>query len=238
MPTLLLIHGGWCASWVWDRLGPELHKLNIAFETVDLPGHESHQSRLLWPVSLDDYTGSVIEAADAIEGPVIAVGHSMGGFVMTVAASRAPQAFDQLVYLSGFVPVDGERFMNLARGDKESLLGSGVRPNPLLGRLELHKSVWHDALFHDCDEEDERNYANRYVGQPLRPGLNKLRLSDGLVSIPKSFLLCSNDRAISAGYQRWMADRSGIPIKHELPSGHMPMFAIPTQLAEAMGDCL
>lgn len=234
--TILLIHGGWSGSWVWDRLKLELESLNIASMAIDLPGHEPDRSGFLWNVSLDDYTDRLIQAAESIEGPVIAVAHSMGGLPMTAAASQAPQTFNQLVYLSAFAPVTGERFLNLAQGDKESVFASGVRPNPLLGAVNLKDSVRHDALFHDCSEADEQYCRSRLAGNPLRPALRKLKLTDNLASIPKRYILCSDDRALTPAYQRWMADRSGISVERELDSGHMPMFSMPGQLAQVLAD--
>ena len=162
----------------------------------------------------------------------------MGGLPMTAAANQAPQTLDRLIYLSAFVPVTGERFMNLARGDEASLLASAVRPNPFFGAIRLDKGVWHDALFHDCSGEDEKFCEPRISSNPIRPALRKLELSEHLASVPKSYILCSNDRAITPKYQRWMANRSEIPIEHELPSGHMPMFGMPTELAQVLVDCI
>lgn len=235
MSTLLLIHGAWSASWAWDPLLPELDALDIPFKTIDLPGHGSN-SATMWSVSLADYAAYVAETAEGIEGRVVTVGHSGGGFVMTAAAGQSPESFDELVYLTGFVPVEGERLMVLARGDKGSKLGPGLRPNPFLGHLSLHRSVWHDALFHDCDAESERVFEQRVEREPMRPGLKKLELRSGFQALPKSYVLCANDNAITPAYQRWMAERSKVPIRHELQCGHMPMSSNPRALARVLAE--
>ncbi len=235
MATLLLVHGGWAGSWAWDRLLPELDALGVSYKSITLPGHEPN-SGALWSVSLADYSEHLAKAAREIEDRVILVGHSAGGFVVTAAAGHSPESFDELVYLAALVPVEGERLAMLALGDKESKLGPGVRPNPFLGYLSLHRSVWHDALFHDCDDESERQFAGLVVNEPLRPGLTKLKLKSGFNKIPKSYVLCTNDHAMTTNYQRWMAERSGVPIRHELQCGHMPMNSNPKELAKVLAD--
>lgn len=235
MATLLLVHGGWSASWAWDRLLPELDGLGVRYKTISLPGHDS-DGRSLWSVSLSDYTEYLADAAEKIDDRVVMVGHSSGGFVITAAAGQSPDSFDELVYLAALVPIEGERLAVLALGDKESKLGPGVRPNPLLGYLSLHQSVWHDALFHDCDDESERQFAELVVNEPMRPGLTKLKLKSGFDKIPKSYVLCTNDHAMTTNYQLWMAERSGVPLRHEMQCGHMPMSSNPKELARVLAD--
>ena len=235
MATLLLVHGGWAGSWAWDQLLPELDALGVSYRAVTLPGHDSN-SGALWSVSLADYSEHLANAAMETDDRVILVGHSSSGFVITAAASHSPECFDELVYLAALVPIEGERLASLAFGDKESKLGPGVRPNPFLGYLSLHPSVWRDALFHDCDDASERQFAKLVVKEPLRPGLTKLKLNSGFNKIPKSYVLCTNDHAMTTNYQRWMAERSGVPIRYELQCGHMPMNSNPKELARVLAD--
>lgn len=126
-------------------------------------------SRSLWSVSLSDYTEFLADAAEKIDDRVVMIGHSSSGFVITASAGQTPASFDELVYIAALVPVEGGRLAVLVLGDKESKLGTGVRPNPLLGYLSLHQKVWHDALFHDCDDESERQFAELMVNEPMRP---------------------------------------------------------------------
>lgn len=225
--TLLLVHGGWCSSWVWENLSPELQ---VPAKVIDLPGHAG-DGRTMWSVTLNDYADTVINAAKAIEGRVILVGHSAGGFVINAAAGKDPDAFDELVYLAGLVPIGGERIMQVAPKNTTSVMNSGVRPNPLRGIISLNQNVCHDALYHDCCEEIEKRASSRIEAEPLRPGLAKLKLSDKFYSLPKSYILCTEDNAIPPDAQRRMAKRSDVPVKHEIATGHMPMYSAPSELA-------
>ncbi len=235
MKTVLLVHGGWSTSSAWDQLLPELDTLAVPYKTVDLPGHGTN-AKSMWSVSLNDYADYLRSVAEEVAGPVVTLGHSAGGFAVTAAAGRWPDSFDELVYLAGFVPIPGERLMQLAQGDAESKLAPGVRPSPIRGHLSLHESVWHDALFHDCSEEDAMAYGRGLVLEPLRPGIKRIQIEDAFRDIPKSYVLCLNDQAVTTDYQRWMANRSNIPIAHELDCGHMPMLAKPKELAAVIAQ--
>ena len=101
-PTIVLIHGafGDGSSWrpVFDRLVGDGH-------TVLAPPNPLRG--LPYDAS---YTASVI---DQLDGPVVLVGHSYGGMVITGAAARAHARISRLVYLDGFVPEDGQSFFDL-----------------------------------------------------------------------------------------------------------------------------
>lgn len=225
--TLLLVHGGWCSGSIWELLLPELQ---VPTKVIDLPGHNG-DGRRMWSVTLGEYADTIIDAANSIDGRVILVGHSSGGFMINAAAGKDPSAFNELVYLAGLVPIDGERVMRFAPKNCTSLMNSGIRPNPIKGCMSLDQSVHHDALYHDCSEEIEARASNRAEPEPIRPGMAKLKLSSGFDSLPKSYILCTEDKAILPDRQRWMANRSDVPIKHELNTGHVPMLSAPKPLA-------
>ena len=233
MKTLLLVHGGWSASWVWDRLRPHLEERRVAYRCVDLPGHGS-QRRSPWSVSLVDYGEAVAAAARGIEGPVLAVGHSMGGFVVSQAAGRAPEAFAGLVYLAAFLPRSGERLIRLARGDRGSQLPPALRYEPLRGRIRLDTARADAPLFHDCPAADREVGLASLEPNPMRPALARVELDERFEALPKHYVFCTRDRAISPEYQRWMAARTRLESAHELDCGHMPAYAAPAALADTL----
>ncbi|MEJ2088384.1 MAG: alpha/beta hydrolase [Gammaproteobacteria bacterium] len=233
--TLLLVHGGWSADWVWAPLSAQLESVGVSARTIDLPGH-GRDRRRMWSVTLADYADAVVQAADAIDGPVAAVGHSSGGFVVSAAAGRSPESFNELVYLAGFLPVHGERLIQLALKDKDSRLGPGIRPNFLSGHVSLSSSVCHEALFHDCSKEDEVSALQKMQNNPLRPVITKIKLDDRFNAVPKTYIQCTEDRALTPAHQKWMAERSGVPITHKIRAGHMPMFAATSDLASVLSD--
>lgn len=83
-PSLLFVHGAWHASWCWDEYFlPYFAEKGFPTYALDLRGHgESSIDKQLRFTTIGDYVDDVAEVVDNIDGPVIVVGHSMGGFVV------------------------------------------------------------------------------------------------------------------------------------------------------------
>ena len=239
MPTLLLIHGAWCSGRAWDCLLPELEQLGASYQVIDLPGHgERWGDRSMWSVSLVDYADAVINAANAIEGQVVAVGHSMGGMVISAAAAKAPSRFDALVYLAAFLPKDGERLVFLAGKDKESRLSQFIKPRPLKGASRLSEDCWDDVLFNDCSLDNAALGRSMLQDNPIRPPFSRVRLSQSFEALPKHYIRCLDDRAITPAHQAWMAGRYEMATMQDIESDHMAPYSAARQTAQALVDTL
>jgi pimeloyl-ACP methyl ester carboxylesterase len=91
----------------------------------DLPGH-GQDKKPIPEITLKAYTDRVCQVLDELSDPVILVGHSMGGVVITQAAEYRPGKIKKLVYVSGFLLQNGEFLLKLA--------GAGTRWTPLFGQ--------------------------------------------------------------------------------------------------------
>lgn len=232
-PTLLLIHGGWSGAWVWEQLTPELDARNIAWRAIDLPGCGARR-RFGWTVSLNDYATAVLDAANNIDGPVVLTGHSSGGMSISQAAANAPERFEALIYLAAFLPKNGERLMHLTRKNLTPEFGSMPRPNVLTGHLTLSPERSRTPLYHDCPSHLIEDALPKHGPEPLRPGMTKVRLGPSFDAVPKHYVYCTNDRAITLDGQKWMADRYALASETSVETGHMPMFANPSGLADVL----
>ena len=106
MATYVLIHGAWHGGWCWDKIVPLLKKEGHKVEAPDLPGHGRDKTPIP-EISLQSYTDRVCRILDTQSEPVILVGHSMGGVVITQAAQHRPEKIKTLVYLSAMLPRNG-----------------------------------------------------------------------------------------------------------------------------------
>ena len=137
MATFLLIHGAWHGGWCWDRVVPLLRAAGHEVLAPDLPAHGDDRTAW-WRASLGAYASRVCETARPA-GRVIAVGHSLGGLVITEAAAREPALFDALVYVCAFLPLRGESLMSLGRTD------TGLVPEAArwgLGTITIRPGFW------------------------------------------------------------------------------------------------
>lgn len=115
-PTILLVHGAFAETSSWNAVITELNRRGYVAIAVANP---------LRGVATDAAAVSAI--VHSIAGPVVLVGHSYGGLVITGAANDAKNV-KALVYVAGFVPDAGESSLTLAAKFPGSTLGSAIVP--------------------------------------------------------------------------------------------------------------
>src|ERR671929_1238506 len=114
--TVVLVHGAFADSSSWTQV---IERLQAAGVQVIAPANP------LRGISIDSaYLASVF---DQIPGPVLAVGHSYGGAVISNAASMAKNVVG-LVFVAAFAPDEGERLGEVESGSKDSVLNSALVP--------------------------------------------------------------------------------------------------------------
>src|SRR4051812_2321482 len=98
LASVVLVHGAAHSGWCWDRVVAGLTAAGITARAVDLPGHGQDTGAL---TDLHGNAASVTAVLDAMEGPVVLVGHSLGGAVITEAGVH-PKVV-RLVYIAAMV---------------------------------------------------------------------------------------------------------------------------------------
>jgi pimeloyl-ACP methyl ester carboxylesterase len=86
-PAVIMVHGAFCGGWAFDQFKTPFEKAGYACQTPDLKGHGSGQSPV--GVSMSDYAVQVADLIRAQPAPPVLIGHSLGGLVAQMAASRA-----------------------------------------------------------------------------------------------------------------------------------------------------
>ncbi|MFD7130828.1 alpha/beta hydrolase [Streptomyces sp. NPDC059894] len=270
--VFVLVHGAWHGSGQWAATQRALAGLGAASVAVDLPGHGFDAplpSGYLLPgqpgllteksplagVTMDDSAESVLDTLRQVRHHhrVVLVAHSAGGGPASLAAERAPQLVDALVYLSAFVPAGRPRFFDYlgspenaaARGQSLPLGDPGelgaVRINPLSPDPayveELRQTHYHDTPPDRFDRWRSALGTDLPLAIPTTPvSVTAPRWG----RIPRTFLRCADDRALPPAVQDLMiaeADRAvpGNPFTvRTLPGSHSPFAARPRELAAAL----
>src|SRR5262245_21921 len=114
--TVVLVHGAFADSSSWNGVIERLQASGVPVIAAANPLRGiSHDSA---------YVASVF---DQVPGPVLAVGHSYGGAVITNAATRSPNVVG-LVYVAAFAPDEGEQLIQVTGSSKDSVLGPALMP--------------------------------------------------------------------------------------------------------------
>ncbi len=98
MSTFVLVHGAWHGAWCWEKVVPLLQEAGHGVVVPDLPGH-GEDGMPISELSMRGYADRVIRTVDEQPEPVVLVGHSMGGIVVSLVAEARPDRLKKLVYL-------------------------------------------------------------------------------------------------------------------------------------------
>jgi pimeloyl-ACP methyl ester carboxylesterase len=223
--TVVLVHGAWHGSWCWDPVVRRLDAAGVPVATVDNPSVASANA------SLHDDGDNVRRVLDSIEGPVVLVGHSYGGAVITDAGSH--DAVRQLVYLTAFVIDEGESVtQNDLSGGEEGNLGEALRIDDAgeTATFDPDRSV--EFFYHDCPSDAADAAADLLRPQSLAAFAGVPR-SIAWRQKPAVFVLCRDDRALPVPLQMSMAARVG-GATYELAASHSPFLSQPDALADLL----
>ncbi len=234
MGVFLLVHGAWHGAWCWHRLTPLLEAAGHRVVSPDLPGHGDDDTHTK-AITLERYAERVLAAIEAHPEPVTAVGHSMGGIVITRAAEHAPERFARLVYVCAFLPRARESLMEIAARGPSALEGN---LHPVAGetRLALDLQRVEEIFYHDCPASDVALARARLCPAPVGPMIMPVehsRVSFG--TVPRLYVECLQDRAVPIETQRAMVAAQPTPVV-SLDTGHSPFFAAPEALARTLTD--
>jgi len=198
-PTVVLVHGAFAESASWNGVIARLADYGVKCMA---PPNE------LRSVSGDAANLSAVLAS--IDGPVVLVGHSYGGAVITNAV-RAGSNVRGLVYAAGFAPDTGENIGELSARLPGSTLGENVYAVPLAdGSNDLYIKQDHFHQQFCADVDDATALLMSVTQRPLRDvALNAASGEPAWRGLPSWFLIPELDRNIPAAVHHLMADRAG-----------------------------
>lgn len=232
MSVYVLVHGAWQGSWCWDKVVPLLEKEGHTVQSPNLPGHGNDKTPIP-EISLQAYADRVCDILDAQSEPVVLVGHSMGGVVITQAAEYRPDKVKILVYLAAFLLQNGEFLLQYGELDKDSL----VLPNLIMSEDQsfatIKEEVVKAAFYGDCSDEDVERARSLLVPQASAPLATPVSTSkDNFGSLPRIYISCSRDRVISPSIQEKMYRYLPCEKVIQMDTSHSPFFSAPEELAK------
>jgi pimeloyl-ACP methyl ester carboxylesterase len=240
MARIVLVHGAFGRAACWDRVVPGLRSAGHSVEAIDLPGQGDDPTPVA-EVTLDRYAQRACEAL--AEGPpAVLVGHSMGGMVITQAAARSPSLVARLVYVAAFLPWDGMSLIDMTQLPEGA--GDQVQANLVVDGdppvATMPPEAVREALCH-CAEDEAAAWAASIRGrQPVIPFTNPVALggqgADAFAALPRSYVVCLQDRAIKPALQRRMLQTAGCEPVIEIDTDHSVWASRPDELAAAVNQ--
>jgi pimeloyl-ACP methyl ester carboxylesterase len=221
-PTIVHVHGAWADA---SGFAAEIRALqDRGFRAIGFAN----------PLrGLADDASYLADLLRSLDGPLVLVGHSYGGAVISAAATGIDHV-KALVFFNGWMPDEGESIAQIfERMSDGSLVGPVIRPLAFAGPagsdggedLYLDAEEFHAAFAADVDRATsdvmaatQRPWTGAAFGEPSGPPAWK--------TVPCWYLLCTEDKAIPPAAQRFMAERAGARIQ-EVPASHASMVSQP-----------
>ena len=230
-PTIVLVHGAWADGSSWNAVATELQSQGF---TVFTPPN------LLHGVASDAaYIASFL--TQRTSGPVVLVGHSYGGFVITNAGAGGGDV-KALVYVDAFIPDEGETVFQILGGsgsaldvpDPTTVLDIAGYPGAPEGDAEafLKPDTVHNFFAQDLPEADRLLIVASQ--RPITLGANTTPSAAGAwKTIPSWAVVGTDDKVIPPAIQRSMAERAGATIT-EVAASHVSMVSHPQVALDAI----
>jgi pimeloyl-ACP methyl ester carboxylesterase len=241
-PTIVLVHGAWADASSWDNVLPVLQHEGY---TVDAPPNP------LRGLSSDSaYLASYLST---ISGPIVLVGHSYGGAVITNAAYGNPNV-KALVYVDAFEPAQGETLEQLTfskpgsclagGGDLSNVFNFGVDPSQPTGDYDLYLKIAPGtdyAGFDACFATDVPPAEAAVLGAVQRPlALDAFTTPSGppaWATIPSWAVIGTQDQAIPPAELMFMAQRANSQVTY-VNAGHLSMITQPGAVAKVINEAV
>jgi pimeloyl-ACP methyl ester carboxylesterase len=233
--TYLLVAGAWHGAWCWNRVAPLLVAAGHRVLTPELPGTGGDHADPA-AVSLESWATFIVGLIRAEPDPVVLVGHSRAGVIISRAADLAPERVERLVYLAAYLLPAQDSVAAAARRDGDSLVPANMVPARSGVTCTLREEAIREAFYGDCDDDTVAFARARLTPEPLKPLVTPLQVEAGRYgAVPRAYIECTRDRTISLAEQRRMRTVWNCDPVVTLQSDHSPFLSHPVELAEALG---
>ena len=228
-PLVILVHGAWHGGWCWAGLQAELDRRGVPSLAPDLPGHGSSGEPL---GDLYGDAGAIAALVQRLDRPVVLVGHSYGGMVITQAAAQAAQVTAP-VFVAAFVPEEGDSLMGMLTGfeQRHVALGLATRPGPTDTTTGVDPAGAVAAFYHLAPPPVAAAAVARLGLQPVATFVQAV--TGGVApGLSRTYVLCRHDEAIHPDHQEIMAARCATVVR--LDADHSPFLTHVDDLADVI----
>lgn len=232
--TYVLVHGAFVGAWAWDKVVPLLEAGGNEVIALDLPAHGEDKTPVA-DAGLQAYTDAVVEAIDSASRPVILVGHSMGGTVVSQAAEQRPDKVKKLVYLTAFLLKDGQSLSQEWADDEGAAIKEYAAASDDGTTLTFKEGWAANAFCQDCSPEDVAQFEGHLREEPAKPFDEPIHVTEERWGrVPRVYIEALKDLAISPAEQK--QQYTALPCERviSIDAGHAPFLTKPKEVADAL----
>jgi pimeloyl-ACP methyl ester carboxylesterase len=235
-PTIVLLHGAFQTEQGWGFVKGRLEAHGYSVVAIRLPGR-GDDATPIDQITMDLYRTKVLEAIDALPGPVVLVGHSFGGMVISTVAEAEPEKIKSLVYLSAYLPKSGQSLDTLAHTDPDSILSKPG--NFIVSDDHKYASIKDDAkadtFANDADEAGKKLIVASIIKEPLAPLGTPVTLTDEKFGkVKKFYIFTTEDQAVSPSLQARMLEATPVYKVIKIKAGHASFVTDPDDVTAAI----
>ncbi len=222
-PSFLLVHGAWHQPTCWSALQDALAADGRQSRTADLPSSGPQRTPT---AGMYDDAEEISAQLRRMEGPVVVVAHSYGGFPATQAAIDHADVV-RLVYLAAYMPTEGESALGIHGNDTPGPEGENLHAIAPIAFPDPRA-----ALYGDLPDDQAERAVGRLVDHSLRSFQQPLTRA-AWRTVPSTYILCERDQALPPALQERMSARA--TRVERLDTGHSPFLSAPAELAALLG---
>ncbi|MBI1277504.1 MAG: alpha/beta fold hydrolase [Anaerolineaceae bacterium] len=235
-PVFVLVHGAFQDSTGWTPVIDALKAQGYEAIAVEWVGRGTDKTPFK-DITMTQYRDAVIDVIKKQNQPVILVGHSFGGMVISDVAETIPDRIQTLVYLAAYLPRNGDNLLTLSGLDKYSILGQ--KGNFIVSKdfttASIPEDVFPTAFCPDCNPDQLKVVAASQLDEPLAPPNEKLVLTDkNFGSVKKAYIMTSQDIVVSPQLQALMMSYTPVDKVYAVNAGHAAYMTVPDELARIL----
>jgi pimeloyl-ACP methyl ester carboxylesterase len=222
-PTVVLVHAAWADASSWSKIIPPLQRRGLQAVAVQIPLS-----------SLSDDAATLQRFLKRLSGPVVLVGHSYGGAVITAAGSGNPKV-KALVYIAAMAPDEGETVGELLHRAAPHASAPALVPDED-GFLWMSAKGFADAVAQESSTDDALLMAA--MRKPIAiTSIQEQMTKPAWKEKPSWFLVAERDRMIAPETQRFMAHRTGGQIL-AVEVDHTPLASAPDRVVAIIAQAV
>jgi pimeloyl-ACP methyl ester carboxylesterase len=236
MATFVLVHGALHGGWCWHKLVPLLEAEGHRVLAPDLPGMGMDRTPLS-DVTMGLWADFVAQRSRAAGEPVVLVGHSRGGAVISETAELAPEVALGLVYIAALLLPAGKKPFDAGVAEGAQSAAESLRAASDEISVRVDPEAARGLFYHRASAAEAAWASAQLCPEPLAPNIVPLTVTaERWGRVPRAYIECLDDRVLPIGLQRAMQAALPCDPVVTMDSDHSPFLCAPRVLAAHLAN--